>query len=154
MAEILPMLAAFGATLCYAITLNFARRFREIDSASVATLSLSGAALVSVPFALLVAGVPVITLPETWGALFGISILSTSFSMLLLFWLLPRVGPNNISLNTFITPISALLLGYFLLHEGLQPVHFFGIAVIFVGLIAIDGRLIKRFRPAGAPVGG
>lgn len=153
-AEILPLLAAFTATVCYAITLNYARRFRDIDPASIATLSLSGAALASVPFALVVAGVPVITLPETWGALFGIGVLSTSFSMLLLFWLLPRVGANNIALNTFITPISALLLGYFVLSESLEPVHFVGIAVIFVGLVAIDGRLIKRFRPAGAPVGG
>lgn len=142
-AEVLPMLAAFAATVCYAITLNYARRFREIDSASVATLSLSGAALVSVPVALVFAGIPVITLAETWGALFGIAILSTSFSMLLLFWLLPRVGATNIALNTFITPISALFLGYFILHEGLEPVHFLGIVVIFVGLIAIDGRALK-----------
>jgi drug/metabolite transporter (DMT)-like permease len=146
-AEVPALLAAFAATICYAFTLNYARRFREIDSASVATLSLSGAAIVSVPFALLMVGTPIITLPETWGALFGIGALSTSFSMLLLYWLLPRVGATNVALNTFITPISALLLGYLILQEGLEPTHFFGIAVIFVGLIMIDGRVLKRMRP-------
>ena len=152
-AEIPALLAALGATFCYAFTLNFARRFREIDSASVATLSLSGAAIVSAPVALIFTGIPVITQPETWGALIGIGALSTSFSMLLLYWLLPRIGANNASLNTFITPISALLLGFFVLHESLEPIHFVGIAVIFVGLIAIDGRLLKLFRPAAAPAG-
>ena len=71
--------------------------------------------------------------------------------MLLLYWLLPRIGATNVALNTFITPISALLLGYFILSESLEPVHFLGIAVIFVGLILIDGRLLKRFGPR-APV--
>ena len=144
-AEIPALLAAFTATVCYAITLNYARRFRDIDSASVATLSLTGAALASVPVALLATGVPVITRPETWGALFGIGALSTSFSMLLLYWLLPRVGATNVSLNTFITPISALILGYFVLNEELMPIHYVGIVVVFIGLIVIDGRLLKLF---------
>lgn len=142
-AELLPLFAAFAATVCYAFTLNYARRFRDIDSASVATLSLSGAAIVGLPVALLLTGAPVITRPETWASLFGIGALSTSFSMLLLYWMLPRVGATNVSLNTFITPISALLLGYFVLSESLAPVHFLGIAMIFVGLIAIDGRVLK-----------
>ena len=150
-AEIPALLAALGATFCYAFTLNYARRFRDIDSASVATLSLSGAAIASTPFALVMVGMPVITQAETWGALFGIGTLSTSFSMLLLYWLLPRIGATNVALNTFITPISALLLGYFILSESLEPIHFLGIAVIFLGLILIDGRLLKRFGPR-APV--
>ncbi len=151
-AEIPALLAAFTATLCYAVTLNYARRFRDIDSASVATLSLSGAALTSVPFALVMVGAPVITLPETWGALIGIGTLSTSFSILILFWLLPRVGPTNVALNTFITPISALLLGYFILSESLEPVQFLGILVVFVGLIAVDGRVLKLLRWGAASV--
>ena len=153
-AEIPALLAALAATFCYAFTLNYARRFRDIDSASVATLSLSGAALVSAPVALMFTGMPVITLPETWGALFGIGALSTSFSMLLLYWLLPRIGATNVALNTFITPISALILGYFVLSESLEPIHFVGIAVIFVGLVLIDGRLLKKLRPPAPAVEG
>ncbi len=149
-AEIPALLAAFTATLCYAVSLNYARRFRNSDSASVATLSLTGAALVAAPFALVTVGAPVITLPETWGALIGIGTLSTSFSMLLLYWLLPRIGATNVTLNTFITPISALFLGYFLLNESLLPVHFLGIAVIFIGLFAMDGRLLRLLQPAAS----
>lgn len=149
-AQVLGLLAAVGATLCYAITLNYARRFKAVDSAAVATCSLTGAALVSIPVALLFSGVPVIERGETWGALFAIAAFSTSFSFLLVYWLLPRVGATNMSLNTFITPISAILLGVLVLHERFEPVHVVGMLVIFVGLIFMDGRLVRRLRPASA----
>ncbi len=145
-AQVLGLIAAVAATLCYAITLNYARRFKDVDSAVVATCSLTGAALVSVPVALLFSGVPVITRAETWGALIGIGAFSTSFSFLLVYWLLPRVGATNVSLNTFITPISAILLGVLVLHERFEPAHLAGMLVIFVGLIFMDGRLVRRLR--------
>ena len=145
-AQVIGLLAAFVATCCYAVTLNYARRFAKIEPYAVASSSLTGAALVSVPVALIFSGIPVITLPETWAALFGISVFSTSFSFLLVYWLLPRVGATNLSLNTFITPISAILLGVLVLHERFELVHILGIIVIFFGLVFIDGRLVRRFR--------
>jgi drug/metabolite transporter (DMT)-like permease len=148
--EIVALLAALGATLCYALTLNYARRFRAIDSAGVASVSLTWAAVLMIPVALIFSGAPVITRAETWGALFGIGVFSTSFSFLLVYWLLPRVGATNLSLNTFITPISAILLGVIILHESFAPVQIAGIVVIFLGLVVIDGRLLKRFLPAAA----
>ena len=147
----LGLLAALAATCCYALTLNYARRFNgKVEPFAVASTSLTGAALVSVPLALLFAGIPVITLPETWAALFGISVFSTSFSFLLVYWLLPRVGATNLSLNTFITPISAILLGVLVLHERFELIHMLGIIVIFFGLVFIDGRLVKGWRKAPA----
>jgi drug/metabolite transporter (DMT)-like permease len=149
-AQVLGLVAALGATLCYALTLNYARRFKSIDSAAVATCSLTAAAIVTIPVALFFSGVPVITRAETWGALFGIAAFSTSFSFLLVYWLLPKVGATNLSLNTFITPISAILLGVLILHERFEMAHMLGIAVIFVGLIFMDGRLVRRRAPAAA----
>ncbi|OEO28578.1 hypothetical protein VW23_003820 [Devosia insulae DS-56] len=149
-AQIIGLLAAFVATLCYALTLNYARRFAKVEPYAVASASLTGAALVSVPIALFFSGIPIITRPETWGALFGISVFSTSFSFLLVYWLLPRVGATNLSLNTFITPISAILLGVLVLHERFELIHILGIIVIFLGLVFIDGRLVKGWRKAPA----
>ena len=148
--QVLALLAALGATLCYALTLNYARRFKGIEPAAIASGSLTAAALVSIPIALGFAGVPVITRPETWGALFGIGVFSTSFSFLLVYWLLPRVGATNLSLNTFITPISAIALGVVVLREQFYPVQVLGIAVIFIGLVFIDGRLVRRKVPMPA----
>jgi drug/metabolite transporter (DMT)-like permease len=146
----LAYLAAFVATCCYALTLNYARRFKAVDSTVVASSSLTAAALIMIPVALIFSGVPVITKIETWGALFGIGVFSTSFSFLLVYWLLPKVGATNLSLNTFITPISAILLGVLVLQESLRVEHIIGIVVIFVGLVFIDGRLVKRLRRAPA----
>ena len=142
--------ACLLATLCYAFTLNYARRFKGIDSAAVASSSLTGAALVMVPLAFLFEGAPVITQGETWAALFAIGLLSSSLAFLLLWWLVPRVGATNVSLNTFITPISAILLGVIVLHERFELVHIIGIIVIFFGLVFIDGRLVKGWRRAPA----
>jgi drug/metabolite transporter (DMT)-like permease len=148
--QALAYAAALGATLCYALTLNYARRFKAVDPTVVASSSMSAAALIMIPVAFLFSGTPVITRPETWGALFGIGVFSTSFSFLLVYWLLPKVGATNLSLNTFITPISAILLGVLVLNERLVPVHLIGIVVVFVGLVFIDGRLVRRARPAAA----
>ena len=93
---------------------------------------------------------PVITLPETWAALFAIGLLSSTFAFLLLYWLLPRVGATNMSLNTYITPISAIILGVVVLHERFELVHVLGIVVIFVGLVIMDGRLVRRLTRAPA----
>jgi drug/metabolite transporter (DMT)-like permease len=164
-AQIIGILAAIGATFCYALTLNYARRFKTVDATVTASASLTGAALVSIPIALLwpviaslfgmaiigpAIDIPVITRIETWGALFGIGVFSTSFSFLLVYWLLPRVGATNISLNTFITPISAILLGVLILHERFEPAHIIGILVIFLALIFMDGRLVKGLRRSPA----
>jgi len=149
-AQVLGLLAALAATCCYALTLNYARRFAKVEPYAVASASLTGAALVSIPLALVFTGIPVITHLETWGALFGISVFSTSFSFLLVYWLLPRVGATNLSLNTFITPISAILLGVLVLHERFEFTHVLGIVVIFFGLVFIDGRLVKGLRRAPA----
>ncbi|WP_055048944.1 DMT family transporter [Devosia sp. A16] len=149
-AQVVGLLAALIATLCYALTLNYARRFAKVEPYAVASASLTGAALVSIPIALFFSGIPMITRPETWGALFGISVFSTSFSFLLVYWLLPRVGATNLSLNTFITPISAILLGVLVLHERFELIHILGIVVIFLGLVFIDGRLVKGWRKAPA----
>ena len=146
-AEILPILACLVATLCYAFTLNYARRFKSVDSAAVASSSLTGAALVMVPVALLFEGAPVITQGETWAALFAIGLLSSSLAFLLLWWLVPRVGATNVSLNTFITPISAILLGVIVLQERFELVHIIGIIGIFFGLVFIDDRLVRRWMP-------
>ncbi len=46
-------------------------------------------------------------------------------------------------LVTFLIPVSAILLGALILGEQLQLKHFIGMAMIAVGLAAIDGRLLR-----------
>ena len=55
--------------------------------------------------------------------------------------ILAVAGAKNLLLVTFLLPISALLLGGSFLGETITPQAIAGMALIGVGLAAIDGRL-------------
>ncbi len=55
-----------------------------------------------------------------------------------------KAGATNASLVTLIVPVSAILLGIVFLGESMSLVEFAGMAIIFVGLLAIDGRLGRK----------
>lgn len=80
----------------------------------------------------------------TWAALFGLAVLSTSVAYLLFFGIIERAGPSFVSLVTMIIPVSAILLGYFVIGEKLSAQDIFGAVIIGVALIIIDGRVLKR----------
>jgi drug/metabolite transporter (DMT)-like permease len=150
-----PELWAIGAcllaTLCYATTLNYSRRLAGLDPTMIATGALTGAAIAAVPIAFLTEGAPVMVRPESWAALLGIGLVSTTFSFILMYRLLPRVGATNFTITTFIAPISAIILGVSVLHEVLTPLEILGMAVILLGLVVMDGRLVRRlWRPSAA----
>ncbi len=63
---------------------------------------------------------------------------------MLFFRILGRAGATNISLVTFLVPVSAILLGWLFLDEVLGLPQLLGMAVIGLGLAMIDGRLLRR----------
>ena len=65
--------------------------------------------------------------------------LSTALAYILYFQLLERAGATNLLLVTFLIPISAIALGIGFLGEALLPKHMIGMALIGLGLAAIDG---------------
>jgi drug/metabolite transporter (DMT)-like permease len=66
-------------------------------------------------------------------AFFGSVITFTSF-----YWLLKRVNIVLLSLIAFITPITALILGYIVYDEALSTRHFIGSAMVLVGVLAAN----------------
>ena len=138
--------ACLLATLCYAVSLNYTRRFARMDPTTIATLALTGATLVGIPVAFFSHGAPLITRPATIGAALGIGLLATTFAFMIMYRLLPRIGATNFTSVTFIAPVSAILFGVTLLGETLLPSHFLGMAAIFLGLLLIDGRIVRRWR--------
>ena len=82
-----------------------------------------------------------------WAAVFGLALLSTAFAYLLYFTIIARAGATNASLVTLIVPVSAILLGALFLGERLELFEFAGMALIAVGLLTIDGRLLQA--PSG-----
>jgi drug/metabolite transporter (DMT)-like permease len=142
--------ACLGATLCYATTLNITRSYKHIEPTAFASIALTGAAIVAVPVAFFVEGVPIITRAETWGAALAIGLLSTAFTFQIMYRILPRVGATNFATTTFIAPISALIIGVTVLGETILPIQVLGMLVIFFGLLFIDGRIRHVWRRSPA----
>ncbi|MCV2864036.1 DMT family transporter [Albidovulum sediminicola] len=138
------------APVCYGIAINWYRRFKGHDATAVTACGLLAGTILLVPVALAVEGVPVIRRAETWGALFFIGFVLTAAAFIVIFWLLPRIGATATSTVTFITPVSAVTLGAVFLGEALGAAHFLGMAAIFLGLVLIDGRLLRRVFPTAA----
>jgi EamA-like transporter family len=59
---------------------------------------------------------------------------------LIYFRILSRAGATNVMLVTFLMPVSTILLGILILGEHVTLRHLAGLAIIAVGLAAIDGR--------------
>lgn len=147
--QLWAVLACLGATLCYALSLNITRSYKHIEPTALASIALTGAAVIAVPAAFLVEGVPVITRAETWGAAIAIGLLSTAFTFQIMYRILPRVGATNFATTTFIAPISALLIGVTVLGETVLPIQLLGMVVIFFGLLFIDGRIRQLWKGVG-----
>ena len=77
-------------------------------------------------------------------AVIGIAAISTSMAYLLYFRILASAGATNVLLVTFLIPVSALLLGIGVLGEVVRVLEYVGMGCIFMGLIVIDGRALKR----------
>jgi drug/metabolite transporter (DMT)-like permease len=151
--EAAAILMCLGATLSYAFAAVYARRFRPlgIPPLTVATGQLVGATLLLLPFSLILEQPWSVPTPglDTWAAIGGFALICTSFAYWLYFRLLESAGATNALLVTFLIPVTAILLGALVLGEVLAPRHYAGMALIALGLAAIDGRVfrIKAFGP-------
>jgi len=132
------------APVSYAIAMNYVRRLFSISVTVVLAWSFSFAALLMLPFATLIEGLPTSLSPVTWAAIAFLGCILTGASFLVAFRILPRAGATKTSTVTFIAPVSAVLIGYFVLQEELGALHFAGMGAIFLGLLLIDGRLFRR----------
>lgn len=149
-ADFWAQLCALGAALSYGFASVFGRRFRElsVDPVMVATGQVTMSSLVLWPIALWIDG-PQDILGLSFNAaasMFGLAVLCTSFAYILYFRILERAGATNISLVTFLVPISAIILGVLVLGETIFIKEIIGMSLIGLGLAIIDGRLFQRLR--------
>jgi drug/metabolite transporter (DMT)-like permease len=140
------------ACLCAALTYGFAgiygRRFKGIPALKVATGQITGSTLVLIPLTALIDHPWTLPMPSAhaFEALVGIAVFSTALAYMIYFRILAVAGATNLTLVTFLLPISALLLGVFFLGETINLPAIGGMALIGMGLAAIDGRLWAAVR--------
>jgi drug/metabolite transporter (DMT)-like permease len=153
-ANLPAQIACLGAAVSYAFAGVYGRRFRRIGISPMATAAgqtvassvmlVPVAVIVDRPWTLAAPGLP------TWAAIVGIAALSTALAYVIYFRILATAGATNLLLVTFLIPVSAIVLGAGVLGEQLSARDFFGMALVGLGLLAIDGRALawrRRGRP-------
>lgn len=143
--HVLGQIAVLFASLSYACSAIYGRRFQGISPAVVAAGMLSSSAIMMMPIALIFEE-PLSLNPSltAWGALLGLSVICTSLAYIIYFRVLATAGATNSMLVTFLVPVSAIMLGVFILGERPGWNAFFGMFLIFTGLILIDGRVLSK----------
>lgn len=148
--NVAAQIAVLGAAVSYAFAGIYGRRFKRMGVPALATATgqVSASAIMLFPVVLVADQPWTLPMPQlaTWAAMLGIAALSTALAYVLYFRLLASAGATNLLLVTFLIPVSAIVLGSLVLGETLQAKHFAGMVCIGLGLAAIDGRLVARFR--------
>ncbi len=148
------LLACLGAALSYGFAGTFGRRFRRMGVAPAVSAfgQTSASTMMMLPIVVLVDTPWRLATPHlvTIGALLALALISTALAYIIFFHILSVGGATNSSLVTLLIPVSAILLGSLVLGERLSPSHFLGMALIALGLLSIDGRIIAMLRRAKA----
>ena len=76
----------------------------------------------------------------------GLAFFSTVIAYVLFFRLIASAGATNAALVTFLIPISAIFLGVMILGESFTTLQAVGMAGVGLGLLIMDGRLLKALR--------
>jgi drug/metabolite transporter (DMT)-like permease len=146
----LAQLAVLAGTLSYAFAGSWARKtLAGLPPLVAAAGMLTGASLISVPMAHLIEGPLTLNLQgQTLAAIAYFSVIATAGAYLLYYRVLALAGAGNLLLVTLIIPPIAILLGTWLRDEALQPSAFAGFAVLALGLVILDGRLVQYAKQA------
>jgi drug/metabolite transporter (DMT)-like permease len=137
--------AVVAASCIYAFAAVYSRGFSRLAPLEAATGQITGAALILVPLSLLADRPWTLAVPQpsVWACLLAIALINTSLAYIVYYKMLASAGVTYISLVTFLIPVVALLLGTGFLGESISVRAVAGMAIIALGLLAIDGRLFR-----------
>ena len=146
----LAQAAFLAAALLYAIAGVYGRRFNAMGLQPLATAAgmLIVSTVILLPVMMIVDRPWTLPWPSlaTIASILGLALLATALAFILYFRLLAAAGATNLLLVTFLIPVSAIALGTALLGETLEAKHYAGMALIGLGLAAIDGRPLAAAR--------
>jgi drug/metabolite transporter (DMT)-like permease len=149
--QTLGMALCLGAALSYGFSgLWGRRRLAGVPPLTSATCQLISSSVVMLALAGVVERPWLLPAPSlsSWLALLGTAALSTALAYVVFFQILVRSGASNVMLVTLLIPVTAILLGHFLLGEALVAREIVGACVIGGALLIVDGRVLRFLRRA------
>lgn len=137
-------LAVLAGTISYALAGVWARkRLRGLAPQVAAAGMVTGASLIMLPLAWTVEGPLTLALaPRTWAAIAYYAIVATALAYLLYYRVLAMAGSGNLMLCTLLIAPVAIVLGAVVLGEALPLRAYTGFAILALGLLILNGRLI------------
>ena len=141
-ADVWAEFACLAAACSYAFGAVLTRRLRTLSPVMMASGQLTMSTMLLLPVVLLFgrpSSVFAASAPAL-AAMIALALLSSALAYLIYFRLIARAGATNALLSTFLVPVSAIVIGIVLLNESLSVRQLAGMAAIFVGIAAIDGR--------------
>jgi drug/metabolite transporter (DMT)-like permease len=143
--ETIGILLCLGGALSYGFSGLWGRRkLTDVPPITSATCQLICSTLVMAVSAFAIERPWRLPMPSasTWLALIGLAALATSLAYIVFFRILSRSGPTNVMLVTLLIPVTAILLGHFVLGEPVTSQQIAGAVIIGSALLVIDGRLL------------
>jgi len=140
-------LAVLGAAVCYGFALIFGKRLKHFNPQISATVMLTAATFAMIPIAMFFDVAPVGNAKPIWisvAAVGALGIGCTALAYLIYFEILAKAGSSNLSLVTFLIPLSAIGLGVMFLGEKVGWVDIAGIVLILSGMGIATG-MFKQF---------
>ena len=139
-------LAVVGAAVSYGLAGIYSKQFNAVPPLVLSTAQLTCAAVWMIPAALLTypAGVPFAPDLKVVLALLGLALFCSALAYILYFRILATAGASNALLVTLLVPVSANALSVAFLGERIGVSQVVGMALIGLGLLRIDGRVVER----------
>ena len=138
-------LACFGAAACYAFGGIITKLSPKVDPIAFAATATMLAAIVIVPAAIALEGVPAEHPTTPLLAVIFLGIVPTAIANLLLVSVIRSAGPSFLSLVNYQVPVWSVIFGALFLNEVLPARTFVALALIMLGL-AVNQRW-KRAKP-------
>ncbi len=134
------------ATISYGFAGVYGKRFKGVDPILIAAGQLTASTIIMGIIVIWSGDAIGLEMPSSlaiWSVI-GIAIPCTAFAYVLFFKILSTAGATNVSLVTFLVPVSAVILGIVFLDEKLTHWHLGGMLLIIAGLAVLDGRILGR----------
>ncbi|MBW4710511.1 DMT family transporter [Roseobacter sp. YSTF-M11] len=140
-------LACLGAATCYAVSSILMRRLPPVDTIGLSTVLLLIGALLVIPLALAVEGLPPMPDTKTLIVVIMLGLIPTAAANLLRVLVVRTAGPVFMSLTNYQVPLWSVVLGALLLGEPLPPSLLWAMVLILSGVaLSQYGALMRLFR--------
>lgn len=135
-----------SATMQASIAVTIKKYGSHLNPLSMNFIPLLIAGLVMIPLAF------IIEESSSWkfdfialGSVFYLALFGTLVTFTTYYWLLKRINIVILSLSTFITPIVAVILGWFILNEKFSFQALIGSAMVLIGILFANFNGLKKY---------